>query len=144
MLVWLLPWQHLASLALLLDGLGREQQLNRRPTFPLLCCCHLNCWCTDHANLTRLPLPCLLWTCSNVAYDAAARRLSFSSVHIGCLALLQDTSAHLPYSSWTIRPSGGLGGSTAVIDLQVSTLRQVDRYHSHSYSNCCALGNRPK
>jgi hypothetical protein len=61
-----------------------------------------------------------LCTCSNVAYDAAARRLSFSSVHIGCLALLHDTSAHLPYDSWAMRPSGGQGGSTAIIDLQVS------------------------
>jgi hypothetical protein len=75
-----------------------------------------------------LPLPLC---CSNTAYDAAAGRLSFSSVHLGCLALLQDTSAHLPYSSWTIRPTGGLGGSTAVIDLQVSSLS-----HMHS-QHCC-------
>lgn len=70
--------------------------------------------------------------CSNTAYDAAAGRLSFSSVHLGCLALLQDTSARLPYSSWTIRPTGGLRGSTAVIDLQVSSLAKCD------YSNRCA------
>lgn len=63
--------------------------------------------------------PLCLTACSNVSHDAAAGRLSFSTTHLGCLALLQDSSAHLPYTSWTIRPSGGLGGSTAFIDLQV-------------------------
>lgn len=76
-----------------------------------------------------------LCTCSNVAYDAAARRLSFSSVHIGCLALLHDTSAHLPYDSWAIRPSGGQGGSTAIIDLQVSA-----QYVCWELYGCCMLG----
>lgn len=73
----------------------------------MLFCC--NCVCCS-------PLAVL---CSDTAYDVATGRLSFSSVHLGCLALLQDTSAHLPYTSWIIRPSGGLGGSTVVIDLQV-------------------------
>lgn len=73
----------------------------------------------------------VLCACSNVSFDAAAGRLSFSSRHLGCLALLHDTSAHLPYSSWTTRPTGGLGGSTAVIDLQVSA----------ASCDCCACSD---
>jgi hypothetical protein len=56
---------------------------------------------------------------SGVSYDAAAGQLTFSTTRLGCLALLHDTTAHLPYSAWTIMPTGGLGGSTATIDMQV-------------------------
>lgn len=61
----------------------------------------------------------MLSGCSGVSYDASSGRLTFSSVHLGCLALLQDTAAVLPYSSWTIRPTGGLGGAKAVISIHV-------------------------
>lgn len=57
--------------------------------------------------------------CSDVSFDAASRRLCFSTRHLGCLALLQDAAATVPYSSWTIRPTGGLGGVKATINIQV-------------------------
>lgn len=57
--------------------------------------------------------------CSGVSFDASSGRLTFSSLHLGCLALLQDTAAAVPYSSWTIRPTAGLGGSKAVITIHV-------------------------
>eukprot|EP00879_Flechtneria_rotunda_P032576 GHRR01035806.1.p1 GENE.GHRR01035806.1~~GHRR01035806.1.p1 ORF type:complete len:294 (+),score=116.61 GHRR01035806.1:372-1253(+) len=59
---------------------------------------------------------------SGLSFDSTSRRLNFNSVHLGPLALLQDTAAALPYSNWTIRPTGGLIGTTAVITLQAAGL----------------------
>jgi hypothetical protein len=44
---------------------------------------------------------------------------------LGSLALLQDTAAAVPYSSWTIRPTEGLGGAKAVITIHVRLVSSV-------------------
>ena len=66
---------------------------------------------------SALSITCVF--CSGVEYDDVKGTLSFSSLHLGTLALLGDRSRLLPYRSWSIRPTGGYGGSTAEITLEV-------------------------
>eukprot|EP00775_Hariotina_reticulata_P010277 gene10277-10436_t len=69
---------------------------------------------------SQLLVPAALHVGCNVKYNSTSGWLTFSTLHLGDLALLQDTTAALPYSSWSIRPAGGLGGACAILTLQVA------------------------
>jgi hypothetical protein len=82
-----------------------------------------------------LMLPVLIPYGSHVEYDYSKGTLSFSSLHLGTLALLGDRTRLLPYHSWSIRPTGGYGGSTAEITLEV---RDGDMVKTVCYTLGCA------
>jgi hypothetical protein len=56
---------------------------------------------------------------SEVVADRGAGSLSFSTTHLGSLALLRSRGCLLPYSAWSVRPTGGLGAATLELTLQV-------------------------
>lgn len=43
---------------------------------------------------------------AGVAFDRAARQLTFTSLHLAPLALIQPRSTDLPYLSWRLQPAG--------------------------------------
>mmetsp|Transcript_5166 Transcript_5166/g.12730 ORF Transcript_5166/g.12730 Transcript_5166/m.12730 type:complete len:729 (-) Transcript_5166:223-2409(-) len=61
---------------------------------------------------------------SDVALDRASGSLSFRTTHIGPLAVLQSRAALLPYTWWSIRPTGGRAGATAAIHVGAAVLKE--------------------
>jgi hypothetical protein len=62
---------------------------------------------------------------SDVTYCPKARLLAFSSQRLGRLALVAPRLRLLPYRSWDLRPTGGLGGSSVVLTLRVRVRTQT-------------------
>ena len=56
---------------------------------------------------------------TGAALDPASGNLTFQTTHIGPLAVVQSRARLHPYRSWSVRPTGGRGGSTAAVSLDV-------------------------
>jgi len=67
-----------------------------------------------HPCTTNTPPP------SNVRFDPASRLLTFASNRLGLLALVISRHRLLPFRSWDLRPTGGLGGNTVALTLHAA------------------------
>ncbi len=70
-------------------------------------------------------LPASRQTCSGVRFEPSTRQLTFSTTHLGTLALLAPRVRLLPYRSWNLRPTGGLGGGTVALTLHAAEMAQL-------------------
>ncbi|KIY95176.1 flagellar associated protein, partial [Monoraphidium neglectum] len=55
---------------------------------------------------------------SGIRFQPGRRLLTFSTARLGTLALLAPRARLLPYRSWDLRPTGGLGGATVALTLR--------------------------
>ncbi|KAG1660998.1 hypothetical protein FOA52_007163 [Chlamydomonas sp. UWO 241] len=65
----------------------------------------------------------------SISVDASGvTKLSVHTTHMGPIAVLAKRTARLPYKAWYVRPTGGRGGATAAISLDVGgpTLLTLD------------------
>ncbi|GAX81362.1 hypothetical protein CEUSTIGMA_g8793.t1 [Chlamydomonas eustigma] len=56
---------------------------------------------------------------SGTLVDPETGHLTFQSTHMGPLAVIQSRCRLYPYQSWSVRPTGGKGGDTAAVTLEV-------------------------
>ncbi len=54
---------------------------------------------------------------TDIQLDLASGSLSFRTTNLGAIAVIQSRTKLLPYSSWSVRPTGGRGGKTAAVTL---------------------------
>lgn len=59
-----------------------------------------------------------------VSYDPSTGRLEFTAHSLGCMALLQDRTAMVPYKAWSVRPIDGRGGRRAALTLYLEALER--------------------
>lgn len=57
---------------------------------------------------------------AGIAFDATARQLTFSTLHLAPLALIQPRTADLPYTGWQLRPTGP---ASALLQVDTQRLR---------------------
>ena len=62
---------------------------------------------------------------TDVDFDKMGGNVTFKSTHIGPLAVVQSRARLMPYSKWSVRPTGGRNGSTAAVTLSVGLPEQI-------------------
>jgi len=56
---------------------------------------------------------------SGASVDCATGNLTFQTTHLGQLAVVKSRSQLFPYRSWCVRPTGGRGGASAAVSLDL-------------------------
>lgn len=77
---------------------------------------------TPHAQVAWWDAERSCWSIDGVSnghLKSHGQVLSFQTAHMGALAVVQSRTRLCPYHFWSVRPTGGRGGATAAVTLDV-------------------------